>query len=1047
MPQFSRQTVNVGSVPRLAVSPPDYTGELITQAVTKLGLEYDKQNKAAKTKEDKSRAMTDADDIERSSRNNEIELNDKARETGNYGGLIEQVLEYRRTLVANYSEGESSAYGFQLQSSTNRGIDLAISRASNEVTNYNTRTRSAAMDAAFNVEVGIDIVREGGVGALLAAGDEKIEDVIAIGGDRVKVTDRNKDWVESSLVGLIHSLVVSGDDPQAAFDLLYSEEYQDILPDPVKEKLLTYIGVYSSNYFKRKDHKLSIANYEWTKTTNDSLDAGIPPEQLIAANEADITTPKELRDLRYQTILELSGMVPGKPGETLKLIGDTSAFIMVEAGQQITIMNSSSSDEDEVDQSYGRLIDLTSEMNRSWISFQAQVAKGQLSEYDIKYNTLVFSNNLRVLLEATGQKSGIISWEPGAGQAGIKLTDQVLEFVDAAERGDHVWNPAESRLYAVTLMHYFTSRGLHGIENNVSPEQAQQHITEALELANSAAYKLNHPNATEAEIESVTSTLSKPSQPARKATRDQIVSVLKETAPDKGTRDLAIHAGFTDSEYSRMIDEARPIMDIAGATGEGVAAFGEVNLAGEQEDVGLTDNILQGIQEFSDEYVKSELGKLFSSDDQINLEGLEVFAESEQAKQAFEDMDSLSTDIVDAIISAGNIPTDVYGALVDTTALIGEAASESMRDIPIKVGRSVESAGETVRGAGIAASENFLKFGNFVESSMKSLGIVSSMVKNKLELAYGDSVTDKPSLWWPENLRTEEERGLDIEKIPEAEQAEISKISEDETPIKAAEKMYDILEEGFTIKFDGVGAMSPAGFGNAAYITNTIVDILGSVGNALNPFSDKKSPEELNEIRIHLEKREADKRKKEALDMTPVMGEGDTVEKRLLSFEGENRDENGNHVAYMDGVPTEGYPNGRLTVGHGHLVVPGDNIVEGQTISDERADELFKADVASARIQAEYITKNFKSLPIEAQEVIIEMVFQMGRGFEHERDEDGNITKKGRGVKSFENMRKALDKSPPDFDTAADEMLDSDWARIHSPSRAKKLAKRMRDLS
>jgi hypothetical protein len=110
-------------------------------------------------------------------------------------------------------------------------------------------------------------------------------------------------------------------------------------------------------------------------------------------------------------------------------------------------------------------------------------------------------------------------------------------------------------------------------------------------------------------------------------------------------------------------------------------------------------------------------------------------------------------------------------------------------------------------------------------------------------------------------------------------------------------------------------------------------------------------------------------------------------------------------------------------------------------------DEFFNADVASARIQAEDITKNFESLPVEAQEILIEMVFQMGRGLEAVKDDEGNVIEKSTGVRGFEKMRIALNQSPPDFDTAADEMLDSQWAKKDSPSRAKKLAKRMRDLS
>lgn len=70
----------------------------------------------------------------------------------------------------------------------------------------------------------------------------------------------------------------------------------------------------------------------------------------------------------------------------------------------------------------------------------------------------------------------------------------------------------------------------------------------------------------------------------------------------------------------------------------------------------------------------------------------------------------------------------------------------------------------------------------------------------------------------------------------------------------------------------------------------------------------------------------------------------------------------------------------------------------------------------------------YRNLPNEAKSVIIEMGYQLGL----------------EGLKKFHNMVSALELH--DYATAADEMLDSLWAR-QAPGRARELADRIRALA
>ena len=131
----------------------------------------------------------------------------------------------------------------------------------------------------------------------------------------------------------------------------------------------------------------------------------------------------------------------------------------------------------------------------------------------------------------------------------------------------------------------------------------------------------------------------------------------------------------------------------------------------------------------------------------------------------------------------------------------------------------------------------------------------------------------------------------------------------------------------------------------------------------------------------------------------------------------------------------EGYRNkvyldtlGKRTVGVGHLCV------EDFWEDDKEYEESFLMTILEHDLQT--AIKGAKDLMAEngcmdideqAEELIIEMVFQLGKT----------------GVSKFKNMWKAL--SGLDYSTAADQMLDSRWAK-QTPNRANGMADVMRSL-
>jgi len=134
-------------------------------------------------------------------------------------------------------------------------------------------------------------------------------------------------------------------------------------------------------------------------------------------------------------------------------------------------------------------------------------------------------------------------------------------------------------------------------------------------------------------------------------------------------------------------------------------------------------------------------------------------------------------------------------------------------------------------------------------------------------------------------------------------------------------------------------------------------------------------------------------------------------------------DEGVKYSIYKDHL---GYP----TFGIGHLITTHD--VEngqpvGSSVSEERVNEVFEKDVKTMISEAKLIFPNLESLPEEAQQVIVNMTFNMGR------PRLSNFKK----FISYINESKWLE--------ASNEMLNSAWAKQVGP-RAKRLSDRIKNI-
>jgi len=134
-----------------------------------------------------------------------------------------------------------------------------------------------------------------------------------------------------------------------------------------------------------------------------------------------------------------------------------------------------------------------------------------------------------------------------------------------------------------------------------------------------------------------------------------------------------------------------------------------------------------------------------------------------------------------------------------------------------------------------------------------------------------------------------------------------------------------------------------------------------------------------------------------------------------------------------EGVKYEIYNDhlGYATFGVGHLVLEsdpefGDPI--GAPVSESRVIEAFEQDCENVLRDCNILYEDFDDLPEEAQQVIANMMFNMGRP----------------RLSKFKGMKRGVDSR--DWNAAADEMVDSAWYR-QVTNRADRLVERIRALS
>ena len=134
-----------------------------------------------------------------------------------------------------------------------------------------------------------------------------------------------------------------------------------------------------------------------------------------------------------------------------------------------------------------------------------------------------------------------------------------------------------------------------------------------------------------------------------------------------------------------------------------------------------------------------------------------------------------------------------------------------------------------------------------------------------------------------------------------------------------------------------------------------------------------------------------------------------------------------------EGVKYEVYNDhlGYATFGIGHLILDSDpeyGSEIGTAVSESRVVEAFESDCVGVVSDCETLYDDFEDLPEEAQRIIANMMFNMGRT----------------RLSKFKGMKRGVDAR--DWEAAADEMVDSNWYR-QVTNRADRLVVRMRNIS
>ena len=117
----------------------------------------------------------------------------------------------------------------------------------------------------------------------------------------------------------------------------------------------------------------------------------------------------------------------------------------------------------------------------------------------------------------------------------------------------------------------------------------------------------------------------------------------------------------------------------------------------------------------------------------------------------------------------------------------------------------------------------------------------------------------------------------------------------------------------------------------------------------------------------------------------------------------------------------------KKTVGIGHLLTADDpewTMEVGDTISDERIDELFDSDIAVTIDDCRIIFDDFDAFPEPAQLCLANMCYQLGRP-------------------TFSKFKRSIAyANDHNWGDLAEEILDSRWAR-QTPNRAKRISDRL----
>ena len=122
---------------------------------------------------------------------------------------------------------------------------------------------------------------------------------------------------------------------------------------------------------------------------------------------------------------------------------------------------------------------------------------------------------------------------------------------------------------------------------------------------------------------------------------------------------------------------------------------------------------------------------------------------------------------------------------------------------------------------------------------------------------------------------------------------------------------------------------------------------------------------------------------------------------------------------------------GYKTFGIGHLCKatdPENDLEVGSEVSKERVDECFLNDIEKVIEDCIILYDDFYTLPDEAQLIVANMMFNLGRP----------------RLTNFIRMRKAVNEG--NFAEAKIQMLDSKWAK-QVPNRAERLSERMGNIT